>query len=133
MEMTKEITTDSIVREILESDVIYEHRTITDVTDDRDKVFTWYSENTKHQRSVRTAIHFTSQKTGGRMVFTSKSPDDYLNLLLQAQRKGHLNLRDLRKVDQEIRCQKCNGLGFIESYAHVHNGVCFKCGGTGRK
>lgn len=28
-------------------------------------------------------------------------------------------------------CARCDGTGFIESYAHVHNGRCFGCMGTG--
>lgn len=30
-------------------------------------------------------------------------------------------------------CPKCNGLGFIPKYAHVENGICFRCGGEGVK
>ena len=29
-------------------------------------------------------------------------------------------------------CYKCNGLGSLRAFAHIHNGKCFACGGTGR-
>ena len=28
-------------------------------------------------------------------------------------------------------CPRCGGTGFIPAFAHVHNGMCFKCHGTG--
>jgi len=28
-------------------------------------------------------------------------------------------------------CGKCDGTGRIEAFAHIHNGRCFACGGTG--
>jgi hypothetical protein len=31
----------------------------------------------------------------------------------------------------KIRCDKCNGSGRIACYAHVDNGVCYDCGGSG--
>jgi hypothetical protein len=27
-------------------------------------------------------------------------------------------------------CQRCNGVGWIEEYGHVENGICFNCRGT---
>lgn len=30
-----------------------------------------------------------------------------------------------------ISCPKCSGLGFIQMYGHVANGVCFSCNGKG--
>lgn len=30
-----------------------------------------------------------------------------------------------------VKCTRCNGLGEIEQYMHVAEGMCFGCGGTG--
>ncbi len=38
---------------------------------------------------------------------------------------------DYRKGKKMIKCQKCNGLGTIAEYAHIDNGLCFQCKGTG--
>jgi len=31
----------------------------------------------------------------------------------------------------EYKCPRCNGRGFIPSYKHVQDGICFECGGKG--
>ena len=31
----------------------------------------------------------------------------------------------------KVTCPKCQGTGFVEGFAHVKNGVCFDCDGTG--
>lgn len=30
-----------------------------------------------------------------------------------------------------LKCNKCNGTGFISGFSHVSEGVCFVCGGAG--
>lgn len=30
-----------------------------------------------------------------------------------------------------MECPKCSGKGYIQGYAHVRSGVCFKCNGAG--
>lgn len=30
-------------------------------------------------------------------------------------------------------CSKCDGKGTIQGFTHVLNGVCFRCGGTGKQ
>ena len=30
-------------------------------------------------------------------------------------------------------CPKCSGNGKIPAYYHIENGICFMCGGTGKK
>ena len=32
---------------------------------------------------------------------------------------------------ERVICQRCNGLGNIALYAHVHNGKCYACNGRG--
>ena len=29
-------------------------------------------------------------------------------------------------------CPRCDGAGFLPSFTHIENGVCFKCGGKGK-
>lgn len=29
------------------------------------------------------------------------------------------------------KCPRCNGVRYMSKYAHVHQGLCFKCGGKG--
>jgi hypothetical protein len=43
-------------------------------------------------------------------------------------------------ADEKVRieranssCPICDGNGFLRHYMHVSNGICFKCGGTGKK
>lgn len=31
----------------------------------------------------------------------------------------------------KIKCDNCNGTGYIPHYNHVENGICFKCMGSG--
>lgn len=31
------------------------------------------------------------------------------------------------------KCGRCDGTGFLDEFKHVHNGVCFRCWGTGCK
>lgn len=31
----------------------------------------------------------------------------------------------------KLNCTRCNGIGYLEEYNHVKNGVCFECGGSG--
>ena len=33
---------------------------------------------------------------------------------------------------QTAACAKCHGTGFVAAYAHIKNGVCFDCDGTGQ-
>jgi hypothetical protein len=30
-------------------------------------------------------------------------------------------------------CKKCSGYGRIDAYAHIANGICYRCGGTGHE
>lgn len=30
-----------------------------------------------------------------------------------------------------MKCTRCNGIGYVEKYAHIMNGRCFRCLGTG--
>jgi len=46
----------------------------------------------------------------------------------------------MNKYSMEIKdhttlrtCKRCQGTGEIKSYRHVANGVCFTCGGYGKK
>lgn len=32
----------------------------------------------------------------------------------------------------QTTCPKCTGTGFVSAFAHIKNGVCFDCDGTGR-
>lgn len=32
---------------------------------------------------------------------------------------------------ETVKCPKCDGTGFIGHYAHIANGVCFTCQGSG--
>lgn len=32
-----------------------------------------------------------------------------------------------------MKCQKCDGSGFIPCFSHVEGGRCFRCGGNGRE
>lgn len=121
----KELNIDNIVSEILESDIVVEHRTVPE----RGQFFTWYRENTNFYFKVRTAIHVRTDD--GVKIMASDRRDDYLRILIQASRKGYIDIAEIRKVDHENRCSKCSGIGFIPGYEHVQNGVCFKCGGTG--
>lgn len=34
-------------------------------------------------------------------------------------------------ADQEIICPRCNGIGYINSFKHVEDGICFLCEGKG--
>lgn len=34
---------------------------------------------------------------------------------------------------QMTECDRCNGKGHINGYAHVMGGVCFKCAGSGKQ
>jgi len=34
-------------------------------------------------------------------------------------------------MKQRIKCQKCDGCGYIEAFGHYAQGVCFDCGGAG--
>jgi hypothetical protein len=40
------------------------------------------------------------------------------------------------KLGQEVEmfenCKRCNGIGYLEEYKHVENGICFRCRGTKR-
>lgn len=39
-----------------------------------------------------------------------------------------------RPVDpSSTQCQDCGGVGARREFAHVHNGLCFTCRGTGKK
>lgn len=33
----------------------------------------------------------------------------------------------------QYACSKCEGKGRIQGFTHVQNGVCFRCGGTGKQ
>lgn len=32
-----------------------------------------------------------------------------------------------------IKCNKCDGKGTIDGFAHIRNGICFDCNGTGTR
>lgn len=36
-------------------------------------------------------------------------------------------------VTKMEQCERCNGKGHIKAYGHVMDGVCFKCGGSGKQ
>lgn len=39
-----------------------------------------------------------------------------------------------KKAKTEIvECWKCLGSGYIKAFSHIESGVCFTCGGTGKK
>ena len=33
-------------------------------------------------------------------------------------------------MKETIPCPKCNGIGYLECFSHVANGVCFGCNGS---
>lgn len=40
--------------------------------------------------------------------------------------------RKAEVMSRNTVCSRCNGTGRIACYNHVAQGVCFKCGGTGK-
>ena len=47
--------------------------------------------------------------------------------LVKVDRNGTKYYEDI------VKCDFCNGSGYISYYQHYCNGVCFQCSGTGRK
>jgi hypothetical protein len=41
-----------------------------------------------------------------------------------------MNATQIKKI--RITCDKCNGRGVLSYHAHVDNGVCYPCNGTGK-
>ncbi|KIA89595.1 hypothetical protein [Kaistella jeonii] len=69
-------------------------------------------------------------------------PWEYDDALITVCNECHAAIHQERKIpvyfDQsktiavnEDPCQKCGGLGFLDMFAHVQNGICFQCHGTG--
>lgn len=65
--------------------------------------------------------------------------DDYLQFLL-----GNIALPpetrtvpadsgiSFKSAKLKTSCSRCGGLGKLPAYHHINNGICFKCGGSGR-
>ena len=56
---------------------------------------------------------------------------DLLRAVSYLDKNGWIEVSENIDIPESDRCSKCSGKGYIPGYAHVMNGVCFKCGGTG--
>lgn len=57
--------------------------------------------------------------------------DDAAGLRSQADRLNAAVAPLVAELRQACRCGRCGGNGRLDAYAHIANGVCFECGGTG--
>ena len=124
METTKEITPEQISLEILGN-----HKSIREYDlCDNDEVFINYSK--KLRKNIRSFVRYYDRNGEPKIIYSTNNTA--LNLVLELIKKRVISKSDARNINSDP-CGKCGGLGFLIEYAHVENGVCFKCNGLGTK
>lgn len=122
--LTKELTAEQISLDVLKShDCIREYGLCND-----DEVFIKYSE--KLRKNIRSFVRYYDRNNEPKIIYSTNNTA--LNLVMELIKKRAISRSDARNVVGEP-CDKCDGLGFLTQYAHIENGLCFKCNGSGSK
>ena len=70
-------------------------------------------------------------KVGEKVMVHRNAQPSEIALVAKLVKSKWIDVRKVRGIEQTKPCTKCPGTGYIEQYAHVENGLCFKCNGTG--
>lgn len=90
--------------------------------------FKSHTKAVNHRFKVRSYVRV---KVGDEIKIMRHSNSNVMFPLISCVKKGWIDAEEARNIPQQDRCTKCGGKGYLEQYAHVENGVCFKCGGHG--
>ena len=83
------------------------------------------------KRSKNGFLYTVVFASNGRVSFSNKFDENNIDTILDALAQ---HVRSLIKEGAQSFtsvCPKCGGRGTIRSFAHIDNGVCFKCNGFG--
>ena len=118
---------DTLTPEKISNDILSNHPSVRefDLCGDNE-VFIDYSK--KFRKNIRSFVRYYDRNGDAKVVYSTNNTA--LNLVIELIKKKAISKSDARQISGEP-CDKCGGLGFLSHYAHVENGLCFKCNGTG--
>ena len=123
---TKELTASQIAKDILEkSDEVIEYSIAP-----TGQFFVSHTKAVKSRYHVRSYMRV---KVGDKVMIHRNSKPSEIALVSELVKHGWVDVREVRGITDTEPCPKCPGTGYIEQYAHIENGLCFKCNGTGTK
>ena len=120
-------TLETLTPEQICDDILNNHPSVRefDLCND-DEVFVEYSK--KLRKNIRSFVRYYDRKGDAKIIYSTNN--SALNLVMELLRKKAIFRSDARQLSSDP-CGKCGGLGFLSHYAHVENGLCFKCNGSG--
>ena len=126
MEASKELTAKQIATEILEkTDEVIEYGVAP-----TGQFFMSHTEAVNSRYKVRAYMRV---RVGDKIMIHRNSNPSEIALVSELVKQGWADVREVRGITDKEPCPKCPGTGYIDQYAHVENGLCFKCNGTGHK
>lgn len=120
---------ETLTPEQICADILNNHPSVRefDLCND-DELFVEYSR--KMRKNIRSFVRYYDRKGEAKIIYATDNTA--LNLVLELLKRKAISRSDARQISSEP-CDKCGGLGFLSHFAHVENGLCFKCNGIGSK
>lgn len=115
------------------------HQIATDILNNAPEVIEYHIAPTgasfrSHSEMVGFPVRsYMRVKVGEKVMVHRNAQPSEIALVAKLVKSNWVDVRKVRGIENEEPCNKCPGTGYLEQYAHVENGLCFRCNGSGSK